>query len=189
VYPPADRTPTPESAAAAPGHAPDAEVVPRGRLFWLASLTVVVADQLAKALIRARLPLYDSVPVIPNFMDFVHVPNTGVAFGVLNEVHLPFKAATTVLMAGLALVGIGLYARHVRRDETLARLGLSFVLGGAVGNLIDRLHAGYVLDFVDVYWRNWHFWAFNVADSAITVGAILVFAELLLVTRHASRSV
>jgi signal peptidase II len=92
-------------------------------------------------------------------------------------------------MAGLALVGISLYARQLRREETLARLGLSLVLGGAVGNLIDRLWAGYVLDFVDVYWRNWHFWAFNVADSAITIGAILVFAELLLVTRHASRSV
>ena len=67
--------------------------------------------------------------------------------------------------------------------------GLSLILGGAVGNLIDRLRQGYVVDFVDVYWRGWHFWAFNVADASITIGAMLVFLDLLLVTRHASHSV
>ena len=65
-----------------------------------------------------------------------------------------------------------------------ARVGLSLILGGALGNLIDRFHAGYVLDFVDVYWRGWHFWAFNVADASITIGAVLVFVDLLLVRRH-----
>jgi len=60
------------------------------------------------------------------------------------------------------------------------------ILGGALGNLIDRLHSGYVVDFVDVYWGDWHFWAFNVADACISIGAVLVFVELLLVKRHAS---
>jgi signal peptidase II len=165
-------------------------VRPRGsRIFWAVSFGIIVADQVAKALVRSRLQLYDSVSVIPGVVDLVHVRNAGVAFGLFNEANLPFKAVTTVAMAGLALLGISLYARQLRHEETLARLGLSLVLGGAAGNLIDRLLAGYVLDFVDVYWRNWHFWAFNVADSAITIGAILVFAELLLVTRHASRPV
>jgi signal peptidase II len=63
------------------------------------------------------------------------------------------------------------------------------ILGGAIGNLIDRAVQGYVLDFVDVYWRNWHFWAFNVADASITIGAILVFVELLLVRPNASHPV
>ena len=71
----------------------------------------------------------------------------------------------------------------------VARLGLACILGGAVGNLIDRVRQGYVLDFVDVYWKAWHFWAFNVADAAITIGAILVFVDLLLVKSHASDSV
>lgn len=71
----------------------------------------------------------------------------------------------------------------------MARIGLSLILGGAVGNLIDRLRVGYVDDFVDVYFRGWHFWAFNVADASITIGAILVFLDLLLVARHASDSV
>jgi signal peptidase II len=179
-----DDAPVDDLTAAAP-----ADRGSRGRVFWSVSLAIVALDQITKALLRSRLSLYDSVNVIPGVVDFVHVRNAGVAFGLFNEANLPFKTAATVTMAGLALVGISLYARQLRREETLARIGLSLVLGGAVGNLIDRLWAGYVLDFVDVYWRNWHFWAFNVADSAITIGAILVFAELLLVTRHASRSI
>jgi len=66
---------------------------------------------------------------------------------------------------------------------------LSFILGGAVGNLADRLRQGFVVDFVDVYWRDWHFWAFNVADACISIGAVLVFVDLLLVKPHASHSV
>jgi signal peptidase II len=178
-----------ERPAAEQATAPGTDLGHPGRMFWAVSLAVIVADQVTKAVVRSHVPLYDSVNVIPRFMDVVHVRNAGVAFGLFNDARLPFKAATTVAMAALALVGISLYARQLRREEALARLGLSLVLGGAIGNLLDRIRAGYVLDFVDVYWRNWHFWAFNVADAAITIGAILVFAELLLVTRHASRPV
>jgi signal peptidase II len=81
------------------------------------------------------------------------------------------------------------YARHVRYEERLARLGLSLILAGAGGNLIDRFTLGFVVDFVDFYWNTWHFWAFNVADAAISVGAVLVFADLLIVRRDASDSV
>jgi signal peptidase II len=114
-----------------------------------------------------------------------------VAFGLLNDapIGLRAKAAVTTALAALALAGIGLYARHVRLEERLARTGLSLILGGAVGNLIDRLVRGYVIDFVDVYWRGWHFWAFNVADASITIGAALVFLDLLVVSRHASNTV
>ena len=95
----------------------------------------------------------------------------------------------TAALAGLALFGIALYARHIRRDEWTARIGLSLILGGAIGNLVDRVWRASVVDFVDVYWSGWHFWAFNVADAAITIGAVLVFLDLLLVTRHAPHSV
>jgi signal peptidase II len=87
------------------------------------------------------------------------------------------------------LLGIVFYARMVHQHERLARWGLSMILGGALGNLLDRIRVGYVLDYVDVSWRGWHFWAFNVADASITIGAILVFLDLLLVTRHAPHSV
>jgi signal peptidase II len=91
----------------------------------------------------------------------------------------------TTMLAVIALAGIAYYARHVRAHERLARVGLSLILGGAIGNLTDRIRQGFVVDFVDVYWGDWHFWAFNVADAAITVGATLIFIELLLSSRHA----
>jgi signal peptidase II len=99
------------------------------------------------------------------------------------------KVILTTTLAALALFGIAFYARHVPPHEKLARIGLSLILGGAVGNLIDRLRLGYVVDYVDVYWEGWHFWAFNIADASITIGAVFVFLELLLVSRHASHPV
>lgn len=172
--------------------APDAPAdVPRTalRLFWSLALGIVALDQLTKALIRATIPLYESRPIIPGLFDLVHVHNAGVAFGLLNDVAHPVRSLTTTALAIVALIGIAYYARHIRDDERLARIGLSFILGGAIGNLADRLRQGFVVDFVDVYWRDWHFWAFNVADAAITIGAILIFVELLFPRRHASHSV
>jgi signal peptidase II len=180
-----------ELPAAAPATA--TAVAATGRrgihLYWWASFAVLAADQLTKALVRAKLPIASSVTIIPSFLDFTHVQNKGVAFGLLNDVNLPFKGGLTSALAMVALVGIGFYARHIRREEWAARLGLSLILGGAVGNLVDRLRVGYVVDFVDAYVRDWHFWAFNVADASITIGAILVFLDLLLVSHHASDSV
>ena len=187
---------TDEPTAVAPPLPPAAEApapatgLSSFRIYWWLSGVAVVVDQAAKALVRARLPLYDSKTVIPGFVDLIHVHNEGVAFGLLNDADVPFKGWLTTALAALALIGIGFYARHVRPEERLARIGLSLILGGAIGNLADRLRQNYVIDFMDVYFRGWHFWAFNVADACITVGAILVFIDLLFVTRHhASHSV
>jgi signal peptidase II len=160
----------------------------RGLLWWI-SLGVIIADQITKAIVNARLTPYDSVTVIPGLVDLVHVHNAGVAFGLMNDLEHPFKRVATTALALIALAGITYYARHIKPEERLARIGLSLILGGALGNLIDRVRQSYVIDFVDVYWKGWHFWAFNVADAAITIGAILVFVELLVVHRHASHFV
>ena len=157
-------------------------------MWWLTALVVAV-DQASKAIVRAWLPLYDAFTAIPGMLDITHVRNEGVAFGLFNTYDLPYKAALTTALALLALAGITYYARHLRPHEWLARTGLSLILGGAIGNLVDRVTVGYVLDFVDVYWGDWHFWAFNVADASITIGAVLVFADLLFVNRHVSHSV
>ena len=152
---------------------------------------MIAADQLAKALVRSTLAPFESRTIIPGLLDFIHVQNTGVAFGILNDstMNHQLKSMLTTALAGLALVGIAFYARHVHNHEKLARVGLSLILGGAVGNLVDRLRVHYVLDYVDVYWHGWHFWAFNIADASITIGAVLVFLDLLLVTRHAPHPV
>jgi signal peptidase II len=161
-----------------------------GLSLWLCA-AVVAVDQITKALVRSTLAPLESRSIIPGLLDFIHVQNAGVAFGILNEspMNHRLKALVTTALAGLALLGIGFYARQVHHHEKMARFGLSLILGGAIGNLIDRVRMGYVLDYVDVYWRGWHFWAFNVADASITIGAVLVFLDLLLVTRHASHPV
>lgn len=155
----------------------------------IAAAFIVVLDQATKALVAASLPMYESVTIIPGFLDFTHVRNTGAAFGLLNTTDLPMKGFVMVAMAMVAIAAIGAYGATLRADENIARAGLALVLGGAIGNLIDRARLGYVLDFVDVYSGAWHFWAFNVADAAITVGAILVIFDLLGLRRNASNPV
>jgi signal peptidase II len=142
-------------------------------------VTVVVFDQITKALIRPALTLHESREVIPGFLDLTRVHNTGAAFGMLNAAEFPMKTLILSLVATIALGGVAWYAATVPLGDRLARLGIAGVLGGAVGNLIDRATSGYVLDFVDAYWGDWHFWAFNVADAAITVGVIFMVLDIL----------
>ena len=152
--------------------------------------TIVAVDQLSKFLVRSTIPLYAKRVIIPSLLDFTHVQNTGAAFGLLNAADFPFKTAIMIAIATLALVAISIYARQLGAHEQLSRYGLALILGGAFGNLIDRALAGYVVDFVDVYWGEAHFWAFNVADAAITIGAILVLLEMVgFGRRHASHPV
>ena len=152
--------------------------------------TIVAVDQLTKVVVRSTIPLYTKRIIIPELLDFTHVQNTGAAFGVLNAANFPYKSALMIGIATLALVAISLYARQLGSHEKLSRYGLALILGGAFGNLIDRALAGYVIDFVDIYWGEAHFWAFNVADAAITIGAILVLFEMIgLGRRHASHPV
>ena len=135
---------------------------------------IIVLDQVTKFAVRSTIPLYAKRSIIPNLLDFTHVQNTGAAFGVLNAADFPFKSFVMIVVAGLALVAISLYARQLGHEERLSRYGLAFILGGALGNLIDRAVSSYVVDWVDIYWGSAHFWAFNVADASITFGAILV---------------
>lgn len=175
--------------ASTPARSHPAPASLRGSILWWLTLGVVVLDQVTKIAIRQAISPFESRPVIQGLLDLVHVRNEGVAFGLLNGANLPYKSAYTTALVLLALGGVTWFARHLRPEERIARVGLSMILGGALGNLIDRVVHGYVLDFVDAYWRGWHFWAFNVADACISIGAVLVFAELLLVKPHASHSV
>jgi signal peptidase II len=154
------------------------------KLEIIVAVSVVVLDQITKALVRPALMLHESVEVIPGFLDFTRVHNTGAAFGMLNAVDFPMKTLVLSLVALVALGGVAWYAATVPLTDRLARIGVAGVLGGAVGNLIDRATTGYVLDFVDAYFGTWHFWAFNVADAAITVGVIFMILDMLGLGRH-----
>ena len=150
------------------------------RVMVTISVAILALDQLTKQMVRTSITLYDSIEVIPGWLNLVHVRNTGAAFGFLNSASLANKQ---LLMTGIAVVAILAYAWQVGPRETLTRVGLALILGGAAGNLVDRASVGYVVDFVDVFWRTHHFWAFNVADSAITVGAVFLILDMLVVTR------
>jgi signal peptidase II len=142
-------------------------------------VAIVVADQVTKSMIRSALTLHENVTIIPGLLDFTHVLNTGAAFGFLNSVDFPYKTTIISLVATIALVGVSWYSVSLSRHQLAARIGLALIVGGAAGNLVDRLMIGSVLDFVDVYWRDYHFWAFNVADSAITVGVTILIIDML----------
>jgi signal peptidase II len=163
---------------------------PRGRRhleMWI-PLVVVALDQATKAIVRARLPLHESVPVIPGLVDFTHVRNTGAAFGLFDVVQFPYKTLVIAAVALVGLIGVAFYAASLARQQVLSRLALALIIGGAAGNLIDRIGDGSVVDFVDVYWRTYHFWAFNVADSAITIGVAIMLLDAIGAGRNVSKA-
>jgi len=145
-------------------------------LKWLGlSLLVVILDQVSKLAIAGSMQLYQSIPIMP-FFKLTYVHNTGAAFSFLSEA----GGWQRWFFAGLAFVisiVIAVWLARLKQHETLLAVALSLVLGGAIGNLIDRLAYGYVIDFLDVYYRTWHWPAFNIADSAITLGVILMLVE------------
>ena len=141
---------------------------------WL-SLLALILDQGTKLAIAGSMQLYESIAIM-TFFKLTYVHNTGAAFSFLSEA----GGWQRWFFAGLAMmmsIVIAIWLTRLKKHETLLAVALSLVLGGAVGNLIDRLAYGYVIDFLDVYYESWHWPAFNIADSAITLGVILMLAE------------
>jgi signal peptidase II len=144
------------------------------RLAYLAlALGVVVLDQVTKAIVIARIPLHRTIPVIAGFFDLTHVKNAGTAFGFLNAA----GASAPLLVTGLALAvfaGVLVWAFRTPPEHRLLQTALALVMGGAVGNLIDRVRFACVTDFLRFYVDRWEWPSFNVADSAISVGVALI---------------
>jgi signal peptidase II len=170
---------------------PPASAAPFARPFELGTMALVILlDQITKFAIRQSIASGDSRNIIPGFLDLTHVQNTGAAFGLLNNIDFPYKSVVMLVVASVALIAIAVYGTQLGFHDRLARFGLALILGGAFGNLLDRVVAGHVVDFVDVYWGTVHFWAFNVADAAISVGAVLVLLDMIGVgRRHVSHTV
>ena len=145
-------------------------------LKWLGlSLLAIVLDQGSKLLIDSSMQLYQSIPVLPSF-NLTYVHNTGAAFSFLSEAGGWQRWFFAGLALGISII-IAIWLSRLQKHETLLAVSLSLILGGAVGNLIDRLAYGYVIDFLDVYYGTWHWPAFNIADSAITLGVALMLLE------------
>lgn len=141
---------------------------------WL-SLLVLLLDQASKLTVDASMQLFESIPLLPGF-NLTYVHNTGAAFSFLSQA----GGWQRWLFAGLAVVMssiITVWLLRLQKHETLMASALSLILGGAIGNLIDRVAYGYVIDFLDVYYQDWHWPAFNIADSAICIGVALMLLE------------
>lgn len=159
------------------GRASDASQATALPWLWL-SLAVIVIDQITKALVLAKLAPYESVPVLP-FLNWTLVFNTGAAFSFLSEAGGWQRWAFTVLALGVSVMLV-FWLRRTPRDQAWVAMPYALILAGAVGNVIDRIRFGHVVDFVDVHWQGWHFPAFNVADSAISIGAAILILGLVL---------
>lgn len=142
----------------------------------LASVTggVILSDQLTKLQIMQTMRLHESISVIPNLFSLTYIRNPGAAFGLLASSSNAFRMAFFGLTSIFALGLLGTILVRMPERDWVGRVSVAGILGGAIGNLIDRLRYGEVIDFLDVYIENYHWPAFNVADSAITVGVLFL---------------
>lgn len=144
------------------------------RWLWL-SVLVILLDQLTKYMASALLGYYQPVAIIPLFnLTLMH--NTGAAFSFLDDASGWQRWFFTVIALGVS-VFLVLWLKRLTVHEKMQATALALILGGAIGNVIDRIRLGYVIDFLDVYYDKWHFPAFNLADSAITIGAVLIIYD------------
>jgi len=148
------------------------------------ALLVVVADRLAKWLVATHIALHDSLVVIPGFFRLTHVQNRGAAFGLFDDTPGDWKLVMLILFSLVALTVVAVLLWKNSHVLSATGIGLSLVLGGALGNLWDRLMEKHVVDFLDFNLGTYHWPAFNVADSAIVIGAFLLVSELLF-AKHA----
>lgn len=146
--------------------------------YLILSAVIIVLDIWTKSLVLARIQLHEAIPIIPNFFQLVHVRNTGAAFGL--GANASSKLVPILLNVGAIAVFcvVVVYALRTAVTDRLLQTGLHLILGGAIGNLLDRFRFGYVVDFLDVYIGRYHWPAFNVADSAICIGIALLFFDM-----------
>jgi len=148
------------------------------------SAILVLADQVSKTIVVRTMSLYESVPVIENFFHFTYITNDGMAFGI----DFPFGYFIFSLVSALLTIFLFWYLWTVRNDSLVIRLGLAMIIAGAVGNLIDRLMLGEVIDFLDFMIGNFHWYVFNLADSYVTVGMVLILTDSIFLEKKREKS-
>jgi signal peptidase II len=159
------------------------------RLLILAASVIALLDQATKAWIEKTMLLHQSIPVIPNLFNLTYIRNPGAAFGLLSRGGGSLRTAFFIAVSLIALVVLSVLYTKAPREAWSLRWGLSLVTGGAIGNLIDRIRLGEVVDFLDFYLGSYHWPAFNAADSCITVGiGLLLFHALVGQKAHSESS-
>ena len=148
--------------------------------YLLISLAVFLFDQLTKRIVSEGMVQHESIEVIPNLLNFTFINNRGAVFGLGSNVSSPYLSWLLSLLSILSLIVILVYFLRVSAANPKLYAGLALVLGGALGNLFDRLRNGFVVDFIDLHWFNYHWPYFNVADSSICIGVglLLLFMSI-----------
>ncbi len=159
-------------------------VVSKNRYILLIAIAglVLLLDQLTKLYIVSRFSLYESVTIIEDFFHITYIRNPGAAFGIFAGSAASFRIPFFLTLSFVAIIGMLFFYKTI--TEKLLRIALSFILGGALGNMIDRARLGEVIDFIDVHWYSNHWPAFNVADSAITIGVGLMILDMFIKERQ-----
>ncbi|PYV26818.1 MAG: signal peptidase II [Acidobacteria bacterium] len=157
-----------------------ARVTKISRLIHIAiALLVFAGDQATKSIVESSIPEREVVPVIPGLFNITHVKNEGAAFGLFADSPAPWKTALLIVVSAALLATVVSVVWRTRRLHWEAGVGLSLVLGGALSNLVDRIRMGRVVDFLDFYFKNYHWYTFNLADAAIVAGAGFLILHVL----------
>ncbi len=157
----------------------------RARAYGLAAL-VMVADRFTKWIVETRVSPVETIQVIPGFFDIVHSQNRGVAFGILNDSTSEWRTTALVVLSAAAVIFISILLWRPEKLDRWSLWGLSLVLGGAAGNVFDRILWGRVTDFLELYVGEYHWPTFNLADSAIVIGSGLLILDMLRPKRRAA---
>jgi signal peptidase II len=158
------------------------------KYFFVIAIIVLLLDRLAKWAVASNIRLHESLVVIPGFFQLTRVENTGAAFGLFADSSAQWKIGALVSFSVLALVVVSALLWKNSHSLSTTTIGLSLILGGAMGNLWDRMMSGRVVDFLDFYVGSYHWPAFNVADTAIVIGATLLISEIFF-TKSANETV
>ncbi len=152
---------------------------PQYKIFLPLTVAVLFLDQVSKAVVSSTLRMHEVRPIIPGLFNLTRVHNTGAAFGLLAGQASPMRTLFFLAVSFLAMGVVLWMLFRLPPEQKVERLALSLIFGGALGNVVDRVRLGEVVDFVDIYFRSYHWPAFNVADSAISIGVILLLYRLV----------
>lgn len=145
---------------------------------FLASNAIVVLDQFSKFMVATHIPRYGSIPVVDRFFNLTHIRNSGVAFGLFAAQTSEYKSIFFIAVSLVAIAAILSFFHHTHDDKRMVQNGLILIFSGAVGNMIDRVLYKEVIDFLDFFYNGYHWPAFNLADSCITVGVGFMMVDL-----------
>jgi len=167
---------------------PDSQNHAKRKYHFLIAASVVLADQFTKWLVATNISLHDTISIIPGVFRITHVENQGAAFGLFADSPSQWRAAALIAFSALALVVVSILLWKNSHVMSSTGIALSLILGGAIGNLWDRVIEGHVVDFLDFYLGNSHWPSFNIADSAIVIGALLLVSEIMFAKSPAEES-